>query len=162
MILLISSLAQAQGCAVALQQATNEPVLLCAAFREALAQLESQDFSAAVFDQLLLDAEPDEAEAVLKHLGTAVPVYVNFAISGTARVARELLSALQRRKREILAAKKEAEQALRHELNDTVTALLLCCEMALQVPGLPESAESKLQTVGALARDVSVKLGVMA
>jgi hypothetical protein len=87
---------------------------------------------------------------------------VNFAISGTARIERELRSALQRRKREMLAAKEEAEQVLRHELNDTVTALLLCCEMALQVPDLPESAETKLQTVGALAREVSVKLGAMA
>jgi hypothetical protein len=67
--------------------------------------------------------------------------------------------ALLRRKREVLSAKNDAEQALRHELNDTLTALLLSCEMALQVPELPALAESRMQAVEALAREVSVKLG---
>jgi hypothetical protein len=66
---------------------------------------------------------------------------------------------LQRRKREVLAARNEAEQGLRHELNDTLTALLLSCQMALQVPELPAQAETKMQTVEALAKEVSAKLG---
>jgi hypothetical protein len=114
-----------------------------------------------VFDLLLLDAQPDESETVLKHLGSAVPVYLNFAITGTARAAREVRWALQRRKREVLAAKNEAQQTLHHELNDTLTALLLSCQMALQVPELPAQAETKMQAVEALAREVSVKLGTI-
>jgi len=121
--------------------------------------LKEREFSAVVFDLLLLDAQPDEGETVLKHLGSAVPVYLNFAITGTARAAREVRWALQRRKREVLAARNEAEQALRHELRDTLTALLLSCEMALQVPALPALAETKMQAVEALAREVSAKLG---
>jgi hypothetical protein len=74
-------------------------------------------------------------------------------------VARELRSALQRREREVLRAKKEAEQVLRLRLTDTITALMLSCELALQVSNLPESAESRLHMIGALAREVSAKLG---
>jgi len=162
MILLISSLAKAHDCARALQEAINEPVKVCASPPEAVANLQAQEFSAVIFDQLLLDSDPDEGRAVLKHLGTAAPVYVNFAISAMGRVVRELRSALQRRKRELAAAKKEAEQTLRNELNNTVTALLLSCEMALQVPDLPAQAETKIQDVEALAREMSARLGSMA
>jgi signal transduction histidine kinase len=158
MILLISSLKEANACTRVLEDACGEPVQLCSDLPEAVVRLATQEFSAVVLDQLLLDAEPEEAEAVLKNLGSAVPVYVNFAIAGIARVVRELRSALQRRKREVLAARRDAEQALRHELNDTVTALLLSCEMALRVPDLPELAENKMHDVEALAREVSAKL----
>jgi hypothetical protein len=44
-------------------------------------------------------------------------------------------------------------------LNDTLTALLLSCQMAMQVPELPAQAETKMQTVEALAKEVSAKLG---
>jgi len=162
MILLISSLGKAQGLVQALQEAVGEPVQFCHAFPEASAQLQSQEFSAVVLDQLLLDADPDEGETARKHFGAAVPVYVNFATSGTARVVRELQAALQRRQREMSAAKKHAELTLRHEFSDSITALLLSCELALQVPGLPESAESKLQALDALAKEMSAKLGTMA
>jgi hypothetical protein len=37
--------------------------------------------------------------------------------------------------------------------------LLLSCEMALQVPELPPPAQTKMQAVEALAREVSAKLG---
>jgi hypothetical protein len=159
MILLITSAAKAQECARDLQEAIHEPVTVCAALQEAVLQLREKEFSVVVFDLLLLNGQPDEGETVLKHLGSAVPVYLNFAITGIPRVVRELQWALQRRKREVLAAKTEAEQALRHELRDTVTALLLSCEMALQVPELPSTAQTKMQAVEALAKEVSAKLG---
>jgi hypothetical protein len=159
MILLITCVAKAQECAQALQTATSEPVIVCATLGEAVLQLTEKEFSALVLDLLLLDAQPEEHETLLKHVGSAVPVYVNFAVTGTARVVRELRWALKRRKREVLAAKNEAEQVLRHQLNGTLTALLLSCEMALQVPELPVEAEAKMHVVEALAREVSAKLG---
>ena len=162
MILLITSLAKAQDCAQALQEATNEAVLLAATLADAVTQLQAQEFSAVVIDQLLLDSEPEAGETVVKHLGTAVPVYLNFAISGTQRVIRELRSALHRRKREILVARREAEQMLRSELRNKVTALLMSCEMALQVENLPPGAEAKMRAVDALAKEMQEKLGVTA
>jgi hypothetical protein len=83
---------------------------------------------------------------VLEHIGTAVPVHVNFAINGMDRVARELRAALHRRKKQILLVRQEVQQALRNELKSTITALLLSCEMALQVPDLQSGAESRMRT----------------
>ncbi|HXR15870.1 MAG TPA: hypothetical protein VN777_06625 [Terriglobales bacterium] len=159
MILLITSLAKAQDCSKALEDATAEPVRVAATLSDAVTQLQANEFSAVVLDQLLLDAEPDNVDTIFKHMGAAVPVYSNFAISGIERVLRELRSALHRRKRELLAARQEAQQTLRSELKDTITALLLSCEMALDVPNLPLFAETKMRAVDALAREMCTKLG---
>jgi hypothetical protein len=159
MILLLSSLEKAKACAQALEEAIHEPVELCSSVREAVEKLQAQEFSAVVLDQLLLDCELDEGEAIFKHLGAAVPVYVNFAIAGIERVVRQFRSTLHRRKRELAVLKKDAVLALRQELNDTVTALLLSCEMALKIADLPQQADGKMHDVEALAREVSAKLG---
>jgi hypothetical protein len=159
MILLISSLAKAQDCANALQEVAAEPVHIAPTLAQAVARLQADEFSAVILDQLLLDAEPEDVETIFKHLGTAVPVFSNFAVCGIVRLSCELRSALHRRKRELLAARQEAEQALRSELRGSITALLLSCEMALGVPNLPLLAESKMRAVDALAKEVRAKLG---
>jgi hypothetical protein len=95
---------------------------------------------------------------VMEHIGTAIPVQVNFAISGVDRIVRELRVALQRHKKEVLLVRQEVQQALRNELKDTVTALLLSCEMALQVPNLQSAAEARMRTVWELAQQLRTKL----
>lgn len=162
MILIISALTKIDQCARALQEAIGEPVIVCPNPPGAVANLQAQEFSAVIFDQQLLDSDPDDGRAVLKHLGTAAPVYVNFAISSTARVVRDLRSALLRRKRELAAARLHAKQSLRSELNNTVTALLLSCEMVLQVPELPVLAETRMHNVQELAKAMSTQLEAMA
>src|SRR5204863_6960722 len=136
MILLITPSARAQDCAKALHEATGETTQVADTLRQALAHLRAQEFSAVVIDQSFLETEPDESETVLEHIGAAIPVHVNFGINSTDRVVRELRAALHRRKKEVLRARQDAQQALRNELKSTVTALLLSCEIALQVPGL--------------------------
>jgi hypothetical protein len=160
MILLITPSAKARECAQAIEQATTESVQVASTLQQAGNQLRSQEFAAVVMDQSLVEAEPDESELALQHLGTAVVLHINFAISGVERVIRELRAALNRRKREALAARRDAEQVLRSELKGTVTALLLSCEMALGVPNLPVTAENKLRTVYDLAREMRVKIGM--
>jgi hypothetical protein len=90
------------------------------------------------------------------------PVFVNFAISGIERRVRALRAALQGRTKEVSVARKVAEGALRNELKGTVTAMLLSCEMALQVQGLPMAAQVKLQAIDELAREMRRKLGMAA
>ena len=162
MILLITHSAKAEECAAALQAATNEPARTAPNLRQAASQLREQEYSAVVIDQSTLDAEPDEGEMLLQHIGTAMPVYVNFAISGIERVVREVRVALCRRKREVVMARQSAEGALRSELKGTVTALLLSCELALQVPNLPKAAEAKVQAAHDLARELRTKIGMAA
>ena len=160
MILLITSSARAEECAAALRVATNEPTQVAASLHQALTQLRAQEYSAVVIDQLWLDAEPDQSEKLLQHIGAAMPVFVNFAVSGIERAVRELRAAMSRRKREVLTARQGAEGALRSELKGTVTALLLSCEMALQVPNLPKAAEAKIRAAYDLAREMRIKLGL--
>jgi hypothetical protein len=160
MILLITPSAKAQECIPALQEATSESAHAANSFRQAATLLRAQEYSAVVFDQALLDAEPGESEVALEHIGSAIPVYVNFAISGTERVVRELRAALQRRKREVTAARRAAEESFRNDLKGNVTAMLLSCEMALKTPELPEAAESKVRTVYEQALELRDKLGV--
>jgi hypothetical protein len=161
MILLITSSARAQECAQALQKATTESVQTASTLQQAGVQLRSAEYAAVVIDQFLVEADPDETELVMQHLGTAVALHINFAISGIERVIREVRAALNRRKREAAAARREAEQLLRSELKGTVTALLLSCEMALGVPNLPQTAESKLRSVYDLAREMRTKIGMI-
>jgi hypothetical protein len=142
MILLMTTSTKAQDCATAITQATSEPVKIAATLGQAAALLKTDEFAAVIVDQQFQEADPDEAELVLLHMGMATPLYINLAISGVERVIRELRTALHRRKKEMLVARQGAEQKLRNELKDTVTALLLSCEMALQVPTLPSAAEA--------------------
>ena len=162
MILLITPSRRGQECGKALEEAASEPVHLAESLRQAVVRLREETYTAVVVDQSLLEAEPDESEMVLQHMGTAIPVQVNFAISGIERVVRELRAALHRRKREELVARQAAEQTLCSECNDTVTALLLSCELALQVPNLPAPAAEKLRTVHELAQELKARLATQA
>jgi len=161
MILLMTTSAKSQDCANAITQATSEPVKIAATLGQAATLLKADEFAALIVDQQLQEADPDEAERVLQHMGMAAPIYINLAISGVERVIRELRTAMHRRKREILTARQGAEQKLRNELKDTVTALLLSCEMALQVPALPSAAEVKLRAVDTLAREMRQKINAI-
>jgi len=120
--------------------------------------LRAQEYVAVLIDQAFLETEPVESDMVLEHIGTAIPVHVNFAISGMDRVVREVRAALHRHKKEVLIVRQEVQQVLRNELKSTVTALLLSCEMALRVPNIPGAAEVKMRSVRDLAQEVRVKL----
>ena len=158
MILIITASASGQQCVDALQAATNNEVQWAQSLQQAAANLRQQTYSAAVIDQFLLETEPEESDQMLEHLGTAFPVYVNFAVTGLERLVREVRSALHRRKREETAARRAVEDQLRSEMGDTLTALLLSCELAMSIPGVPAPAAERIQTIDTLARELRVRL----
>jgi hypothetical protein len=123
-----------------------------------MARLREQDYSAVVIDQFLLENEPAESDQVLEHLDTAFPVYLNFAVSGMERLLREVRSALHRRKREETQARRAVEQQLRSEMCESLTSMLLSCELAMSVPGVPGTAAEKIRAVDSLAREMRLKL----
>jgi len=90
MILLVTSSAKAQACAEAIQRATTETAQITTTFRRAATMLRAQEYSAVVIDESLLEREPAESETVMQHIGMAVPIHINFAISGIDRVVRAL------------------------------------------------------------------------
>ena len=160
MILLITPSPRARECAAVIQEATGEGTECVESMRHAGKLLHGGEYSALVIDQYLVECEPDGAEILLQHAGMAVPVYVNLAISGSDRVVRELKQALRRSQKERQAAHREAESALRNQLKDSVTALLLSCELALSVPHLPPMAQAKLHSACDLAEEIRSRLGL--
>ncbi len=127
--------------------------------QQAMARLREQTYSAVVMDQFILENEPAESDQVLEHLETAFPVYINFAVSGMERLVREVRSALHRRKREETQARRSVEQQFRSEMGESLTSMLLSCELAMSVPGVPGPAAEKIRAVDNLAREMRLRLG---
>jgi signal transduction histidine kinase len=158
MILLVSPIDRAHQCAQALHENTGEEIVVADNLRRAATLLRSNSYLAVVLDQHLLETEPDEIDTAMQHLGTAIPVQVNLAISGLDRLVREVRAAVERRKREEAAARRAAVGALHSELNGPLTALLLECELALKVPGLPAAAAEKLHSAHELVNKIRAQL----
>jgi hypothetical protein len=96
---------------------------------------------------------------MFEHLGTAFPVYINFAVSGMERLLREVRSALHRRTREEAQARRSVENQMRSELGETLTAMLLSCELAMAVPDVPAPAAERIRAIDNLARELRSRLG---
>jgi len=158
MILLITPSARGQECAQALLATTTLPTHVASTLHAAVAKLREQEYSAVVIDQCLMEAEPDEGELMLQHLGSAFPVYVNCAISGIERVVREVRSALSRRVREEEVARASAARILWSELKENVTAILLSCDLVLASKDVPAHMASKIQVIHELATCMRGKL----
>jgi hypothetical protein len=97
---------------------------------------------------------------MIEHLVTAFPVYINFAVTGTERLVREVRSALHRRKREKDAARRAVIEQMRSEMRETLPAVLLSCELAMSVPDVPHPAVEKIRTIDNLARELRLRLQV--
>ena len=158
MILFVTPNHRAEECAAALREATGEEIVLADSLRRATTMLRADSYFSVVMDQYLLEAEPDEAETLMQHLSDAIPVQVNLAICGLDRLVREVRAAVQRRKREEISARRAAQKTLHSELNGTVTALLLTCELALSTPDLPPAALEKLHSAHALVEKLRSQL----
>jgi hypothetical protein len=160
MILLITSSASGPQCADSLQAATGLETHWAQSLQEAATRLREQTYSAAVIDQFLLETEPDESDQMIEHLGTAFPVYLNFAVTGMERLVREVRSALHRRQREEVAARRAVVEQMHSEMRETLTAMLLSCELAMSVPDVPHPAAEKIRTIDNLARELRLRLQV--
>jgi len=160
MILIITASGKGDQCANTIRERLGEAAHIATTPRKAISQLRTQEYTAVLVDQLFLEAEPSESDIVLEHLGMAVPVYVNFGVNGLDRVVRELGAALQRRKQEVRVARSGAQENFRNELADTVTGLLLSCEMALRTPNLEVTALNKIKTAYDLACQLREKLEI--
>src|SRR5271163_4604402 len=160
MILLVTPSERASECAAALHVATSQEVTVAESLARATTLLRAENYLAVVLDQYLLETEPRESETALEHLGTAIPVHVNLAITGIERLVREVRASMQRRRREEAIARQAATGKLHSELNGTVTALLLSSELALEASGLAPGATEKLKSVHALVKKLRQQLEV--
>jgi hypothetical protein len=158
MILLVTPSERGRECAAALGEATGEEVVVAESLARTVALLRVESYLAVVLDQYLVESEPQEAATAFEHLGSAIPVQVNLAISGMERVVREVRAAIHHRRREEVRARQSAIGKLGSELNGTMTALLLSSELALETPGLPVAASEKLLVVHELVKKLRKQL----
>jgi hypothetical protein len=93
---------------------------------------------------------------LIHHLGGAIPVFVNFGISGIERILRELRAAFNRRGRETVLAQQNARIVLWN--SHDVTALLLCCGVILDDAALDRGVAVRVKTIETVANRIKEKL----
>ena len=126
--------------------------------KAALAALRQREFAAVVVDETVTACDPAAAEAIWERSGLAIPVQINFALSGAERLIREIKAALQRREREQLIARRAAAAAVEAELNTTLAGLLLQSQLALAEPEVTPKLTGKLELVAELAASLRQRL----
>jgi len=113
-------------------------------------------------DETLAGCDPAAAEKICEHAGLAIPLQINFAVSGAARLIREIRAALHRREREQALARRAAAAAIEAELKTTVAGLLLHSQLALNGSEVPAPVADRLRVVadlaGSLRRQLSAPL----
>ncbi|HUS18452.1 MAG TPA: hypothetical protein VMZ25_02270, partial [Terriglobales bacterium] len=82
MIVMVSAAANARECALALEKQTGERSVFSRTLRECAEQLQSQEFTAVVLDQALVDRSAGSMDMMWKRAGGAIVVTVSFGISG--------------------------------------------------------------------------------
>ena len=157
-ILMITGLAGAENCASAMSRQLGSAVELVASRKAALAALRRTQYAVVVVDESLAEADPEGTELIWKHAELAVSLQVNFAISGTPRVVREVRSALVRREQEQSLAMRAAATTIENELKSTVTGLLLQSQLALAEPSVSPTLQEKLKLMVELAGNLRNQL----
>jgi hypothetical protein len=150
-VLIISTIDGAENCARVIEQQIGTRVELAPNRKAGLAALRRSEYGVVVVEQNLAEADPEWADQVWAQAGLAMPIQINFAISGSARLSREVKAALTRRANEEKIARRAIAAEMENSLKSSVTGLLLESELALREPTVPASLEPKLRHLVELA-----------
>lgn len=157
-VLIVSPMAEAGTIAVSLADALGYPVEVAATHRAGLAALRRRDYSVVVLDGCMAEANPAAAELLWRSSAMAVPLQINFALSGGSRLAREVQAAIGRRDQQQVVALRAAASLLESELKSTITGLLLQSQLALAEPEVTPKLTGKLELVVELAASLRQRL----
>jgi DNA-binding NtrC family response regulator len=157
-ILMVTGVEGARNCAEAVSAQLGMEVEVAEGRKTALAALKRREFCVVVVDETLAECDPAAAEAICGRAGLAIPLQVNFALSGAARLIREIRAGLHRRDREQTLARRAAESAIERELKSTVAGLLLQSQLALSVGDVPPPVADRLRVVADLAGSLRQQL----
>lgn len=157
-ILIVSGIEGVRNCAEVVSKQLGMTVEFASGRRGAVDALRHREFAAVVVDETLAECDPEAAEAIWERAGLAIPMQINFALAGAARIIREIRAALQRRLREQAAARRAAREDIDSELKNTVSGLLLQSQLALAERGLPMHIVQKLRMVEDLAGKLRLQL----
>jgi hypothetical protein len=157
-ILIVTGIEGAQNCAAVVGAQLGMEIEVAEGRKPALAALRRREFAVVVVDETMTACDPAAAEALWERAGLAIPLQINFALSGAARLIREIRAALRRRDREQSLARRAATAAIETELKTTVAGLLLHSQLALSGVELPSSVADKLRVVADLAGNLRQQL----
>jgi signal transduction histidine kinase len=157
-ILIVTGIEGARNCAAVVQAQLGMEVEVAEGRKAALAALRRREFAAVAVDETMAECDPAAAEAIWEHAGLAIPLQINFALSGAARLTREIRSALHRREREQALARRAATAAIESELKSTVAGLLLHSQLALSGAEMPAPIVERLRMVADLAGSLRQQL----
>jgi hypothetical protein len=161
-ILIVTGIEGARNCADVVAKHLEMEVEVAGGRKAALAALRQKEFAAVVVDDTIAECDPAAADAIWERAGLAIPLQVNFALSGTKRLIREIRSALARRDREQTLARKAAAAAIETELKSTVAGLLLQSELALSGTDADSPITERLRIVADLAGSLRRQLAAQA
>jgi len=157
-ILIVTGIEGARNCAEAVGLQMGMAVEVASGRKGALAALRRHEFAAVVVDESIAECDPAGTEAIWESAGLAIPLQINFALAGGARLVREIRAALSRREREKTLARRAATAAIETELKSTVAGLLLNSQLALSGSEVPAAIAERLRVVADLAGNLRQQL----
>ncbi|HUA92630.1 MAG TPA: hypothetical protein VL991_08695 [Terracidiphilus sp.] len=157
-ILVVTAIDGARNCAEAVSAQLGMGVEVADGRRAALVALRRREFAAVVVDEITAECDPASAEVIWEHAGLAIPLQINFALSGAARLVREIRAGLHRREREQMLARQAAAAAIEAELKSAVAGLLLHSQLALNGNEVPPHVADRLRVVADLAGNLRQRL----
>jgi CheY-like chemotaxis protein len=157
-ILIVTGIEGARNCASVVSGQLGMEVEVAEGRKSALSALRRREFTAVVVDETMAECDPSAADAIWEHAGLAIPLQINFALSGAARLTREIRAALHRREREQMLARRTATAAIETELKATVAGLLLQSQLALSASDIPSPLAEKLRLMAELAGNLRQQL----
>jgi len=136
-VLIVTGMEGAENCATILAKLLGMECEAAQGRKAAIAALKRSEYAALVVDEGIIDVDSAGAELIWEHAGVAIPLQLNFALSGAQRLAREIRMALNRGERERALAREAAAAAIDSELKSTVAGLLLHSQLALADRKIP-------------------------
>ena len=157
-ILIVTGIEGARNCAAAAGKQLGMEVEVAEGRKHALAALRKREFAAVVVDETLAECDPPAADAIWERAGLAIPLQINFALAGAARLVREIRAALHRREREQTLARRAAALAIETEVKTAIAGLLLHSQLAMSGADVPAQVADKLRVVADLANSLRQQL----
>ena len=157
-ILIVTGLEGTRNCAEIVDIQLGMEVEVAGARKAALAALRRREFCVVVVDDSLTDSDPGSVEAIWEHAGLAIPLQLNFALSGAERLIREVRAALTRRQREQMLARRAAAEAFESEFKSTVAGLVLHSQLALSRSEASSPEADRLRMMADLAGSLRQQL----
>jgi hypothetical protein len=127
---------------------------VAASLEEASRMLHGKTCGVGVMDAGLVETDPKGVDHLLFEYPAALPNFPKLAVCSPERLVCEIKAALRRGKKEKQRATDCARQEFRSNLKDSVTALLLNCDLTLQLPDLPSEIGKKIN----LLRDLAARM----